>query len=63
MSVGIKGCLSRASLSVSMHDCCVVSQDHEVLLHSRQDVEKQLEEQKMTLETQKKRYADMEVRV
>ena len=36
-------------------------QDRDTLLHSRQDLEKQLEEQKKTLELQKKRYSDMEV--
>ena len=41
--------------------CVCVSQDHEALLRSRQDLEKQLEEQKKTVETQKKRYSDMEV--
>jgi peptidoglycan hydrolase CwlO-like protein len=38
-----------------------IQNDHEALLRAREDTERQLEEQKKTVETQKKRYADMEV--
>ena len=37
--------------------------EHEALLRSREDTEKQLEEQKKSVEVQKKRYAEMEARV
>ena len=36
-------------------------QEHEALVRGREDMEKQLEEQTKTVETQKKRYAEMEV--
>ena len=37
------------------------TQDHEALLRSHQDMQKQVEEQKGVVEAQKKRYSDMEV--
>ena len=37
-------------------------QDHDALLRERDNVERQLGEQKMALEQQKKRYEEMQVR-
>lgn len=39
------------------------SQDHDELVRAREDYEKQLQEQKVALDEQKKRYEEMEVRL
>lgn len=36
-------------------------QDHDELVRSKEDIEKQLQEQKLALEEQKKRYEEIEV--
>ena len=41
--------------------CVSLSQDHELLVGQREDLERQLKEESQALEEQKKRYEEMEV--
>ena len=41
----------------------LILQDHDELVRTKEDIEKQLQEQKLALEEQKKRYEEMEVHV
>ena len=52
------------SFKLPLKDCTSVTcllQDHDELVRVKEDCEKQLQEQKLALDEQKKRYEEMEV--